>query len=289
MSKRSYLLPAAGLAAGVGVWHLGAQLVDPGSFLSRFGPVDALPALVEFIGSEVGRGHVGATLRRLLLGLGIAVIVGVTLGSLVGVNALIKGSTAWVFQFLRMISPLAWTPLAVAIFGIGDPPVVFLVTLAAVWPVILSVASGIEHVEPGWIQVAHSLGATRWELVKTVLLPAIRPHLGTGVRLALGTAWIVIVPAEMLGVDSGLGYAILDARDRFDYGELMGIIIVIGVIGTLLDAVIQAATASRFSRRAKDPNRPLEQLPTRQPTENTKQKPRQCGDLPVPTLDSWCC
>jgi NitT/TauT family transport system permease protein len=256
MSKGRYLMPAAGLAAGIVVWHLAVQLFEPGSFLSRFGPVDALPALIDFVGSAIGRGHLVATLRRLLLGLSAAVVVGVTIGSLVGINRTLKATTSWVFQFLRMISPLAWTPLVVAIFGIGDPPVLFLVALAAVWPVMLSVASGIEHVESGWIQVGHSLGATRWELVKSVLLPAIRPHLGTGVRLALGTAWIVIVPAEMLGVDSGLGYAILDARDRFDYPELMGIIIIIGVIGIALDAAVQRATVARLSRE-----RPI----TRQP------------------------
>lgn len=229
------------------IWWLLASVAAPaGTLLARFGPGEALPALVDFVTSGVGVSHTADTTRRLLLGLGAAIGSGVAVGVIVGLSRAAGEATSAVFQFLRMVSPLAWTPIAVAAFGIGDPPVFFLVAVAAVWPVILSTAAGVEQVDPGWVAVAKSLSATRLETVRHVFLPAIRSHVGTGIRLALGTAWIVIVPAEMLGVDSGLGYAILDARDRLDYPELMAIIIWIGILGTLLDLGVRQATRPRL-------------------------------------------
>ncbi|HVR79967.1 MAG TPA: ABC transporter permease [Acidimicrobiia bacterium] len=238
---------ALGVITAFVIWWLLASFVAPaGTLLARFGPGEALPALVDFVTSGIGISHTADTTRRLLLGLGTAIGTGIAVGVIVGLSRAAGEATSGVFQFLRMVSPLAWTPIAVAAFGIGDPPVFFLVAVAAVWPVILSTAAGVEQVDPGWVAVAKSLNATRLETVRHVFLPAIRSHVGTGIRLALGTAWIVIVPAEMLGVDSGLGYAILDARDRLDYPELMAIIIWIGILGTLLDLGVRQATRPRL-------------------------------------------
>jgi NitT/TauT family transport system permease protein len=101
--------------------------------------------------------------------------------------------------------PLSWAPVAVGLFGIGDEPVIFLVAAAAVWPIVLNTAAGVHAVDPGHILVARSLGARRGEILGSVVLPSARGHLLTGLRLALGIAWVVPVPAEMLGVTSGSG------------------------------------------------------------------------------------
>jgi len=248
-----------GIAIAITVWWLLAAVVAPsGTLLARFGPGEAFPALREFLSSGIGLSQTVDTLRRLLVGLGAAIGTGIAVGVTAGLSRTTANATSGVFQFLRMVSPLAWTPIAVAAFGIGDPPVFFLVAVAAVWPVILSTAAGVEQVEPGWVAVAKSLNATPLETVRHVYLPAIRGHIGTGIRLALGTAWIVIVPAEMLGVDSGLGYAILDARDRLDYPELMAIIIWIGVLGTILDLGVRRATRSRLAGKPLQERRPLD-------------------------------
>lgn len=245
-------LAVGGIGAALLLWHvLVATLAVPGSLVARFSPGDAFPALAEFTSSPRGQEHTMATLRRLLTGLSAAVAIGVVVGVAVGLSRTVNETTSWVFQFLRMVSPLAWTPVAIALFGIGDAPVFFLVLVAAVWPVILSTAAGVEAVDPGWVAVARSLNATRTEILRTVYLPAIRSHIGTGVRMALGTAWIVIVPAEMLGVDSGLGYAVLDARDRLHYGELMAVIVWIGALGTLIDMAVRRATRPRLDRAAR--------------------------------------
>jgi NitT/TauT family transport system permease protein len=129
--------------------------------------------------------------------------------------------------------------------------VIFLVAVAAVWPIVLNAAAGVHALDAGWLRVAASLGATRREQLTSIVLPGIRAHLATGLRVALGTAWIVIVPAEMLGVDSGLGYAILDARDRLRYDELMGVVLLIGAVGFVLDSAAQ-----RLSRRGRGRRRP---------------------------------
>jgi NitT/TauT family transport system permease protein len=240
-----------GLLAATVVWWLVTDvLAAPGDLLARFSPLAALPAVVELFRAGDGLLHLVVTVERLLVGLGLAVVVGAPLGVAVGRSDTVAQYTGALFQFLRMVSPLAWTPIAIIVLGVGDAPVYFLVAVAAVWPVLLNAAAGVHALDLGWLQVARSLGATPTEQLRTVVLPGIRAHLATGVRVALGTAWIVIVPAEMLGVDSGLGYAILDARDRLRYDELMGVIVVIGVLGFTLDALAQRLAGRGDRRRA---------------------------------------
>ena len=241
-----------GLLLALVLWWMVTDLIAaPGSLLARFTPTMAAPAIAELFIVGDGWFDVLVTLERLLIGLGIAVLVGVPVGVAVGRSSRLAQYTGSLFQFLRMISPLAWTPIAIVLLGVGDQPVYFLVAVAAVWPVLLGAAAGVHALDPGWLQVSRSLGATPREQLRTIVLPGIRAHLATGIRVALGTAWIVIVPAEMLGVDSGLGYAILDARDRLRYDELMGIILVIGLLGYVLDAAAPRLTLGREERRRK--------------------------------------
>lgn len=242
-----------GLAAGLALWWAVTTLAVPdGSMLARFGPADAFPALGRLLTSEFGLGHLTVTLRRLTVGLAIATAVGIPAGLAVGASRRVAQTTGPLFQFTRMISPLAWTPIAIIIFGVGDTPVYFLVTIAAVWPVLLNTAAGVDALDRRWLLVARSLGATRLESLRTIVLPGIRSHIVTGLRVALGIAWVVIVPAEMLGVDSGLGYAILDARDRLSYDDLMAVIVLIGTLGFTLDTLAQRLV--RVARPARRPH-----------------------------------
>ncbi len=124
------------------------------------------------------------------------------------------------------------------------------------WPIVLATAAGVAGIDRGWLLVARSLRANRLETVRTIVWPGIQGDVLTGIRLATGTAWIVLVPAEMLGVDSGLGYFILNARDRFAYGELVATIIVIGAIGLALDRVTSRLLTPRRRRRPERGPRP---------------------------------
>jgi NitT/TauT family transport system permease protein len=148
----------------------------------------------------------------------------------------LNASASPAFQFLRMISPLSWMPLAVMVFGVGDRPIYFLLTFAAVWPILLATAEGVGRLQPSWLRLAASLSATRWETLRYIIIPGILSHVVTGLRLAIGIVWIVLVPCEMLGVSAGLGYFILDTRDRLAYSELTAMVLIIGLLGFLLDA-----------------------------------------------------
>jgi len=154
-----------------------------------------------------------------------------------------SGAAMPLFQLLRMVSPLSWMPIAVMVLGVGNAPVYFLLAFAAVWPIMLNTAAGVARLDPNWLLLARSLSATRSEIVFKVILPGITADILTGVRLAIGIIWIVLVPAEMLGVSAGLGYFILDTRDRLAYSELMAAIVLIGILGFLLDYLARAAHA----------------------------------------------
>lgn len=229
-----------GLVVTVAVWwaftHAAA---GANSMIAAFQP-ERVPGA---IGSLWERGVIlqdaATSLWRLICGMAIAVVIGFPLGLLIGSSQRFRWSSAPPVQFLRMVSPLSWAPVAVALFGVGHAPVIFLVAIAAIWPVAMNTASGVAAMDPLHVRVARTLGATRPEILRTVVLPSIRPFTMTGVRLALGIAWVVIVPAEMLGVSSGLGYEILNARDRLAYDEMLVVILLIGLIGILLDSFAQ--------------------------------------------------
>ncbi len=158
-------------------------------------------------------------------------------GILVGRFRAVRDASSVPFQFLRMISPLAWMPIAVMAFSTWDRAIVFLVGVAAVWPVLFSTAHGFRRIDPAWFKVARNLGARPWHMLFTIILPAIAQDALTGIRLAVGVAWIVLVPAEFLGVTSGLGYAINDARDTLEYDRLAATVVIIGIIGFTLDLI----------------------------------------------------
>lgn len=238
----SALTRVGAVAAAILLWWLGTDVwsVD-NPILGSMSPVDAISSLINQVSSGTIADTVAVSLGRLLGGLLIATVIGVSLGLAIGSRKRVDEATSVIIQFLRMVSPLAWTPVAIVLFGIGSPPVVFLIAIAAVWPVTMNTVAGVRSLNPEWALLARSLGATPLEILKTIVIPGIRPHVLTGIRLALGVAWIVIVPAEMLGVDSGLGYQILNARDQLDYSLLAAIMLLIGVIGFVLDWITQWA------------------------------------------------
>jgi NitT/TauT family transport system permease protein len=234
------------LAVAIGVWWLATQrLWSSNQILVRLGPADAFAALGDMIGSGDAWRDTVTSLQRLGLGLAIATSLGAPLGLLLGSSTSTERATSPLVQFLRMLSPLAWAPAAVAVFGIGSAPVTFLVVAATIWPIALGVASGVRALDPGWSTMARSLGATRAEVIRTVVVPGVRPPLLTSLRLALGVGWVVLVPAEMLGVDSGLGYAVLNARDQLAYDRLAATMLLIGIVGFLLDGAFQWALRPR--------------------------------------------
>lgn len=238
---KTLLLRLTTTAAFVGLWWWSTDILSADNpIISNMSPVDALGALARFIEAGSIWNAISVTLTRLGLGLAIATVLGVLIGWALGSYRLAEQSSSIVVQFLRMVSPLSWAPVAVVLFGIGTAPVVFLIAIAAIWPIALNTAAGIKSLNPDWLLLARSLGATRGEAIRTIVIPGIRGHVLTGLRLALGVAWIVLVPAEMLGVDSGLGFEVLGARDNMDYSGLAAVMLLIGLLGFAMDLLAQS-------------------------------------------------
>ncbi|MCU4120026.1 ABC transporter permease [Variovorax sp. N23] len=233
---RRILLPGAGIVAALLLWWLGSHLLTARTpVATAFAPWPSAKALAALLAGADIWYHARLSLQRVSVGLLLAFAFGVPLGVLTGLSRSFSQATTPVFQFLRMISPLSWMPIAVMVLGVGDAPVYFLLAFAAVWPILLSTAAGVAQLDANWLLLARSLSATRRETLFRVILPGITAQILTGVRLSIGIIWIVLVPAEMLGVSAGLGYFILDTRDRLAYSELMAAIVLIGALGYLLD------------------------------------------------------
>lgn len=236
----------------LGTWYLVSQ-PDTASF-GAFGPIPTLEAFPRLWEQGRIQSAIEASLvERLGAGMLIATIIGIPLGIIVGRSRRFRDISHSPFQFIRMISPLAWMPLAVIVFPTYDQAITYLIVIAAVWPIVYATAAGLSKVDPAWYKVADNLGAKRTQVLREVILPAIAFDILSGMRLALGVAWIVLVPAEMLGVTSGLGYAIKDARETVDYSYLTAMVLTIGAIGFTLDTIF-VALINRFSwyhRRAQ--------------------------------------
>nr|WP_228938567.1 ABC transporter permease [Paraburkholderia saeva] len=235
-------LGLGGLVAIVAIWWLATALfAGPGTLAAQFSPARAAAALPSLITEDRLAVHIVTSLRRIAIGLLWALLTGVPLGFLIGRMKALDTALSPTLQFLRMISPLSWMPIAVMSLGIGDRAVYFLLAFAAVWPLMMSTAAGVAQIDRRWLQLGESLAATRAEMLWHIYVPGIAAHVLTGVRLAIGILWIVLVPAEMLGVSSGLGYLILDTRDRLAYSDLTAVVLVIGALGFLLDFAARLA------------------------------------------------
>lgn len=233
--------PLVGLLGLLAVWALGGWALEHspnGAAFSGFAPRPALTSLAAMLGDgSLWRAFV-PSMRRIAFGLGWAILLGVPGGVLAGRSRLFRHLTHLPFQLLRMVSPLAWMPVAILLFPTWESAIVFLIAAATVWPVLFATANGLQKLDPDWFKLAHNLGARPWHLLTVLILPATAQDILTGIRLALGVAWVVLVPAEYLGVTSGLGYAINDARDTLEYDRLAALIVAIGLAGFTLDGVL---------------------------------------------------
>ena len=241
--------PVAGISVMVALWWLGGWMIESNpdtSSFADFAPAPAFSRLIELAGNGYVIEASLPSLERIGLGLLWASVIGVPVGVAIGLFAVVREVSHVPFQFLRMISPLAWMPIAVLAFETWDGAIVFLIAIAAIWPILFSTAQGVRRIDPLWFKVAKNLGADGFQMLRRIILPAIGQDIFAGIRLAVGVAWIVLVPAEYLGVTSGLGYAINDARDTLEYDTLAAMVVVIGVIGFFLDGIC-VSLIKRFS------------------------------------------
>lgn len=217
---------------------------------SAFLPGPAFKALLQLFASEAFWQSAAASLRRVAIGLFFAFLFGFSWGVVRGFFDKIEKISHMPIQFVRMISPLSWMPIAIFLLPSFEYAIYFLLTMASVWPIMTNTTQGIRAVDPSWINMAYVQGATKWQVLTKVMLPSALPDILNGLRLALGITWIILVPAEYLGVNNGLGYLINDARDTLEYDRLMALVIAIGIIGFLLDGVFRYL-GKRFNWRER--------------------------------------
>lgn len=232
---RKPLLASLPILALLGAWKLVSALEVYSAVL--------LPS-PEAVGAAFGREwreilrHAGASLVRVSVGVGGAVLTAVPLGILIGRYRVLDELTDWVVQMFRSFPPISLIPLAILFFGIGDRPALALIYVAAFWPLLLNTIFGVKNVERTLFKVARAANASEGLVFRDILLPSALPSIVTGLRLALGAGWLTVVTAEMVAVKSGLGYLIMYAQVVFRSELIVAGIVTIGVIGLGFDQLI---------------------------------------------------
>jgi len=228
-------------------WHVAAR-ASGGDLVPT--PGEVVLAVGELAGQGLLLKYVVASLFRVCWGFGLAVLLGVPLGLALGWYPAAFRALNPVLQLLRPISPIAWIPLAILWFGVKDAAPIFLIFLASVLPIALAATTAVQGIPVVYLRAARNFGLSGPLLVGKVILPAALPQLLTGLRLALGIAWMVVVAAEMIAVTSGLGYLIVDARNAGKrYDLVVAGMLLIGVIGLLLDQGLRRLERLGHARR----------------------------------------
>jgi len=236
--------PALGIFGLALVWWLAGVVLEASPRLvafTGFAPAPTLASFWQLLMSGDAWEAAAPSLYRVLGGLGWGLALGAPVGLALGLVPLLERAVQLPFQILRMVSPLSWMPIAILAFPTWDGAIVFLIAAAAIWPIMFATAAGVKRIDPAWLSVGRTLGGRGFPLLGRIVMPAVLPDLLMGLRLALGIAWIILVPAEFLGVTSGLGYAINDARDTLSYDRLAALVLLIGLIGFVLDLALAVA------------------------------------------------
>ncbi len=233
----SVLLPLATAVIFLIVWHSLVRLSGSDLFPT---PMEVVKGIQELFEKGLLLKYIVASLFRVSWGFGLAVVVGVPLGLILGWFKPAFQALNPMIQILRPISPIAWIPVAILWFGIDDTAPIFLIFLASVFPITVSSMAAVQNMQLVYLRAAQNFGIKGPQLFRRVILPAALPQIITGIRIALGIAWLVVVAAEMIAVNSGLGYLIIDARNAGKrYDLVVAGMVMIGLIGLVLDLLIR--------------------------------------------------
>ncbi len=184
--------------------------------------------------------NVLASLRRVGLGFGLAALVGIPLGFAVGRFKFMAGMVSPLVSLLKPVSPLAWLPIGLLVFKAADPAAIWSIFICSIWPMVVNTAVGVQRVPQDYMNVARVLNLSEWKILTRILVPSALPYVLTGVRLAIGTAWLVIVAAEMLTGGVGIGFWVWDEWNNLNVAHIIIAIGVIGVVGLVLEQALVA-------------------------------------------------
>jgi nitrate/nitrite transport system permease protein len=210
-------------------------------------PPEALVANLDYILNpfyQRGPGNLGigwlllASIRRVLIGFLLGAVVAIPVGFLIGMSRSAMLAINPLIQIFKPVSPLAWLPIALAIFNLADPSAIFVIFITSLWPTIINTALGVSSVSKDYLDVARVLEMPRWRQITKIILPASLPYIFTGLRISLGIAWLVIVAVEMLTGGIGIGFFVWDEWSRLNLSSVFLAVLVIGLTGLVLDYAV---------------------------------------------------
>ncbi|WP_028997529.1 nitrate ABC transporter permease [Azohydromonas australica] len=244
------LPPVGGIALLVGLWAL--LTMNSTTFPT---PAATWEAAVQLFADPFYRNgpndqgigwNILNSLQRVAVGFGLAALVGIPLGFLIGRFAVLNRMVSPLVSLLRPVSPLAWLPIGLLVFKSANPAAIWTIFICSIWPMVINTAVGVQRVPQDYLNVARVLNLSELTLARKILFPAVLPYMLTGVRLSVGTAWLVIVAAEMLTGGVGIGFWVWDEWNNLNVQHIIIAIVVIGVVGLLLEQAL-VALAKRFS------------------------------------------
>ena len=242
--------PVFGLGLVIGIWAL--LTLKGGSFPT---PAETFAEAVKLFADPFYRNgpndqgigwNILFSLERVAIGFGMAALAGIPLGFMIGRFQLLNRMVSPLISLLRPVSPLAWLPIGLLVFKAANPAAIWTIFICSIWPMIINTAVGVQRVPQDYLNVAKVLNLSEWKVITRILLPAVLPYMLTGVRLSVGTAWLVIVAAEMLTGGVGIGFWVWDEWNNLNVKHILIAIVVIGVVGLLLEALL-VSIAKRFS------------------------------------------
>ncbi|MEN9374649.1 MAG: hypothetical protein RIR79_2201 [Pseudomonadota bacterium] len=248
MNAEKIIPPVVGLGVLVGIW----ALISIGTSSSIPSPMETLQQAITLFSDPFYRNspndqgvgwNVLASLERVAIGFGLAAVVGIPAGFAIGRFELLSRMFNPIISLLRPVSPLAWLPIGLLVFKGANPAAIWTIFICSIWPMIINTAVGVQRVPQDYMNVARVLQLSEWKILTKILLPAVLPYTLTGVRLAVGTAWLVIVAAEMLTGGVGIGFWVWDEWNNLNVKNIIIAIFVIGIVGLVLEyALIKIAS-----------------------------------------------
>jgi nitrate/nitrite transport system permease protein len=239
---RAVLPPMLGLLVLLGIWHVATH---KGGGIP--GPSQVWDAAVLLFSDPFYRNgpndqgigwNVLSSLQRVGIGFGFAALVGIPLGFMLGRFAFLSSMVNPIISLLRPVSPLAWLPIGLLVFKKADPAATYTIFICSIWPMIMNTAQGVQRVPQDYLNVARVLALSEWKIVTKILFPAVLPYMLTGIRLSIGTAWLVIVAAEMLTGGVGIGFWVWDEWNNLKVEHIIIAIFVIGIVGLILEQAL---------------------------------------------------
>jgi len=246
----SALPPLLGLVLMVAIWHVatlkGGSLPGPAQTWTEAVRLFADPFYQNGPNDQGIGWNILSSLKRVAIGFGIAALVGIPAGFMIGRFAFLARMANPIISLLRPVSPLAWLPIGLLVFQKADPAATWTIFICSIWPMVLNTAQGVTRIPQDYLNVARVLNLSEWKVFTKILFPAVLPYMLTGIRLSIGTAWLVIVAAEMLTGGVGIGFWVWDEWNNLKVEHIIIAIFVIGIVGLMLEQAL-ILIANRFA------------------------------------------